>query len=258
MTRARAGIPRAADGSLPRWSCCAFGPTPPISAIALRRPTRAACACGSGCALLATAGAALITFPLAAALAASSGWASVLALAGLAAVEALGGHVRAEVAVLFACIFGGFYAFRRSYLFLVVCFTALIALFYSLVGRFTPGILLLRLEETTLGAAIAVVIATVVLRAPTTSRVRDSVAGELRAIRNVLDALSGEPLDPATLRRRSREHDRALLDLLDAYELLRAPPIRRHPTAQLRVEEVLRLATAPACSPAKRCAAARR
>jgi uncharacterized membrane protein YccC len=162
-------------------------------------------------------------------------------VAGFAVVEIVRGHVRLEVALLFACIFAGFYAFRRSYLFLVVCFTALIAVFYSLLGRFTPGILLLRLEETTIGAAIAVLIAAAVLRTPTLDRAREALLRELHAMCAVLQALLREN-PPAQLRERSREHDRALLDLLDAEELLAAPPMRaRRHRAALPVDQVIRL-----------------
>jgi uncharacterized membrane protein YccC len=144
--------------------------------------------------------------------------------AGFAAVEAAHRHRRVEVGFLFVCIFLGFYAFRRSYFWLVVCITALIAVFYSLVGRFTPGILFLRLEETVIGAAIAVLVASFILTQPTVERAQRAVEEELRAARGVLEGLS---LPAKELRARARAHDRALLDVVLAADLLQAPVVAR-------------------------------
>lgn len=146
-------------------------------------------------------------------------------VAGFAAVEAARRHQRVEVGLLFVCIFLGFYAFRRSYFWLVVCITALIAVFYSLVGRFTPGVLFLRLEETVIGAALAVLVASFILKQPTVERARDAMEKELRAARALLDGLGVVPLPE--LRLLAREHDRALLDAVQASDLLRSPPLAR-------------------------------
>ncbi|MBK3648086.1 FUSC family protein, partial [Streptomyces sp. MBT33] len=63
--------------------------------------------------------------------------------------------------LLAACVFGIFYSAAVSYTWMMLCVTLLAELLYGLLGVLTPGLLVLRLAETAvgaLGAALAVLL----------------------------------------------------------------------------------------------------
>jgi hypothetical protein len=131
-------------------------------------------------------------------------------LAGVGLAEVVAGHRRLELAALFGCLFLAYYLFRLSYAALVFAITVVLAVLYSLLGRFTPGLLLLRLEETFLGCAIGGLVAALVLPASTTERVDAALAAALRELADLLDAP-----DPYRVQR-VRRLDRRVRDLRDA------------------------------------------
>ena len=57
------------------------------------------------------------------------------------------GHSRVELVIVFACVFVSYYFLQASYAGMVLALTLLLAALYGLLGRFTPGILYLRLAE---------------------------------------------------------------------------------------------------------------
>ncbi len=76
---------------------------------------------------------------------------------------AASGHREIVYALVLICVFVGFYAFQQAYGVMTFCITLMIALLYGLLGAFKPELLLLRLEETAAGAAIALLAAVIVL-----------------------------------------------------------------------------------------------
>lgn len=101
---------------------------------------------------------------------------------GLVLATLLAGNGSLEGAALLLAIFGMYYFFLVSYTVGIFCVTVMLGLLYGMLGASLETLLVLRLEETAIGTAAAVFVATFVL--PT--RTRDQV---LRSGRGVLAAL---------------------------------------------------------------------
>jgi len=143
-------------------------------------------------------------------------WARVLGtvlgvVAGLFLARLVTGHDGLEIASIFVCVFLGFYLIQVSYAWMVFWFTMLLSVLYGLLGRFSPGLLYLRIEETLIGAGIGVTIALFLMPERTTAHVQT-------AARQVLDAAS-DYLEEAVVNR-TRETDQARL--LDSARVLDA------------------------------------
>jgi uncharacterized membrane protein YccC len=89
--------------------------------------------------------------------------------AGILAATAASGHYAISLCIIFACVFLAFYFLQAAYGLMVFWITILISLFYGLLGFFSPALLVLRIEETALGAVIGTLVAMFIL--PT--RLRD-------------------------------------------------------------------------------------
>jgi len=127
----------------------------------------------------------------------------------------LNGHAMAETAVLLIAVFGMYYLFTTSYTLSIFCVTILLGLLYGLLGADLDSLLVLRLEETAIGALASVVVAAFVLPARTRDQVRRSGAAVLgalaEAVRCSRHRLAGMPGDsPLEAMRRV---DRQVADL---------------------------------------------
>ncbi len=71
-----------------------------------------------------------------------------------------------SVVMIFACLFFAVYFMQVTYSLMTFWITTMLALLYGLLGKFTFGVLMLRIEETAIGAVIGVAVAILVL--PTT------------------------------------------------------------------------------------------
>lgn len=151
------------------------------------------------------------------------GWHRVLGTAagvgaGIVLASAITGHEALEFSVVLLSIFLGFYLIRVFYAGLVFGITLVLAALYAMMGRFTPGLMVLRLEETLLGCAIGALVATVVLRAPTHEKARLAAADLLRRLADLLhDATVAR--GTGTLER-MRQVDRSLQILHEASQPL--------------------------------------
>ena len=76
----------------------------------------------------------------------------LFAAAGLAELTA--GHTAAVIAVILAAMFCGFYLIRISYAYMIFFITIMVGQLYAVLGEFSTGLLVLRLEETAIGAAV--------------------------------------------------------------------------------------------------------
>ncbi len=101
---------------------------------------------------------------------------------GLVLAWLLAGDESLQAVALLLSIFGMFYVFMVSYTAGIFCVTVMLGLLYGMLGAPLETILVLRMEETMIGAAAAMFVAMFVF--PT--RTRDQV---IRSGRNVLDAL---------------------------------------------------------------------
>jgi hypothetical protein len=116
---------------------------------------------------------------------------------GLLAGHLAQGHPRLEVALIFAFLFLGVYFLRVSYTAMIFFITALLSLLWGLLGRFSDGLLIIRLTETAIGAAFGAIAAIFILPTRTRDVVSTAVAETLDALGVVVHAGIQHLLDPS-------------------------------------------------------------
>lgn len=92
--------------------------------------------------------------------------------AGVLVATLLTGHEAAALAGIFVCLFCAFYFMTVTYSLMTFWITTMLALLYGLLGQFSFGVLMLRIEETALGAVIGATVAVVVLPTNTRTAIR--------------------------------------------------------------------------------------
>jgi uncharacterized membrane protein YccC len=150
----------------------------------------------------------------------SSAWRQVLATVGglclgVAAAELVHGSRNIELSLLFVFIAAGFYAFHGMQNTYTVLLSAMLAMLYELMGMDSPGLLLLRLGETAIGAASAILAARLVFPAHTRDESGSKSAELLRAAGKLLRAVWAAPQRDAR-HAAVRELDRKLQALRQA------------------------------------------
>ncbi len=117
-------------------------------------------------------------------------------VAGLSLAVVLEGNGVAEAVALLVAVFGMYYLFLVSYTLGIFCVTVLLGLIYSLLGASMAPLLVLRLEETAIGAVSAVAVAALVLPVRTRDQVGQSGTAVLKALAEAVGAcrraLAGE------------------------------------------------------------------
>jgi uncharacterized membrane protein YccC len=88
--------------------------------------------------------------------------------AGVLVATLFAGDKTASLAAIFVCLFCAFYFMTVTYSLMTFWITTMLALLYGLLGQFSFGVLMLRIEETAIGAVIGIAVAVLVL--PTNSR----------------------------------------------------------------------------------------
>lgn len=104
---------------------------------------------------------------------------------GVLVATLLTGHETAALAGIFVCLFCAFYFMTVTYSLMTFWITTMLALLYGLLGQFSFGVLMLRIEETAIGAVIGATVAVVVL--PTNTRT--AIRGDARAFLTSLSLL---------------------------------------------------------------------
>jgi uncharacterized membrane protein YgaE (UPF0421/DUF939 family) len=142
-------------------------------------------------------------------------------------VSAVGHHTYWSIALILVSLFLGLYLFRISYAFLAVAITITVSQLYQQLGEFTNSLLLVRLEETALGAAVAVVVVTAVLPLRTRQVLRVAMREHVEAVGRLVHHASGRLLGrddgfETTLRSDARAVDAAYQAVLAT-----AQPLRR-------------------------------
>jgi uncharacterized membrane protein YccC len=102
-------------------------------------------------------------------------------------VSAVGHHTSWSIAIILVSLFLGLYLFRISYAFLAIAITVTVSQLYQQLGEFTNSLLLVRLEETALGAAIAIVVVMLVLPLHTRQVLRVAVREHVEAVGQLTD-----------------------------------------------------------------------
>ena len=149
--------------------------------------------------------------------------------------ELTAGHTLLMLTVIVLSVMCGFYVVNVSYAGMITFITIMVAQLYSALHEFTPGFLVLRLEETALGAAIGIAVGLFVLPTSTRDTVDAAEQAFLESVAAVLDgtadAWEGELADPPGLVRSMEDRMRQLA--LTARPLTR-PLLSGDPTAMRR------------------------
>ncbi|MER5218674.1 FUSC family protein [Streptomyces sp. NPDC002838] len=158
-------------------------------------------------------------------------------VAGIVLAGLVGQHTWTAFALVLLFVFAMFYTAPLSYTLMSFFVTAALGLLYTLLHTYSLSVLVLRVEETALGAACGVVAAAFVLPVQTDRRTNDLLVTVLDRLTDVteraVDQLSGGP--PADLLDQARDLDQALADLRAATQPLTHPitPLRaRRDTAR--------------------------
>ncbi|MEU2717724.1 FUSC family protein [Streptomyces sp. NPDC007205] len=158
-------------------------------------------------------------------------------VAGIGLAGLVGHHTWTAFALVLVLIFAMFYTAPLSYTLMSFFVTAMLGLLYTLLNTYSMAVLVLRVEETALGAACGVIAAAVVLPIHTDRRTNDLLVAVLNRLAEVtraaVDQLSGEA--GADLVEQARDLDQALADLRAATQPLTHPitPLRsRRDTAR--------------------------
>jgi uncharacterized membrane protein YgaE (UPF0421/DUF939 family) len=103
----------------------------------------------------------------------TKGWARLIGTAlgvpaGMLVAAVVSGNHIASLVLIFVCVFFSLYSLKVAYSAMTFWITTMLALLYGLLGQFSYGLLLLRIEETAIGAVIGITVAILVL--PTNAR----------------------------------------------------------------------------------------
>jgi uncharacterized membrane protein YgaE (UPF0421/DUF939 family) len=148
-------------------------------------------------------------------------------LIGSLLVSVIGHNNYGAIAVILGALFFGIYLLRVNYAFMVVGVTIMVSQLYQQLGEFSNSLLVLRLEETSIGAAFAMIVALTVLPLRT-RRVLDVGMRQLvgaigQLVEHASDHLLGEDHDAGvTMRGDARSVDAAYQALIAT-----AQPLRR-------------------------------
>ncbi|GGM07223.1 membrane protein [Streptomyces fumigatiscleroticus] len=158
-------------------------------------------------------------------------------VAGIGLAGLVGHHTWTALFLVLLCVFAMFYSAPLSYTLTSFFVTAMLGLLYTLLHTYSLSVLVLRVEETALGAACGILAAVLVLPVRTDRRTNELLGTVLERLTDVteaaVDQLSGGPA--ADLLDKARDLDQALGDLRSATKPLTHPitPLRaRRDTAR--------------------------
>src|SRR5699024_3186881 len=107
--------------------------------------------------------------------------------AGIAMAAVTSGRPTIALMVIVACVFCGFYLVRVSYAYMIFFITILVSVLYGILGQFSDALLLLRLAETAVGAAIGMLVALLIAPVSTRDAVHKAEADAAESMAEVLE-----------------------------------------------------------------------
>lgn len=133
--------------------------------------------------------------------------------AGVLIATVVAGNTLVSLILIFVCLFFGFYLMKVAYSLMIFWITTMLALLYGLLGQFSFDLLLLlRIEETAIGAVIGVTVALLVLPTHTGTSIRNDVRSFLTTLSELIEisveALFGDTATSPT--EKARQLDREL------------------------------------------------
>lgn len=146
---------------------------------------------------------------------------------GSVLAHAIGHHTNLAVLTVLVSIGLGIYLMRISYAFMVIGITVMVSQMYVQLGEYSDFLLRLRLEETALGAAVAIVTVLIVFPLRSWQVVRVAAREHAEAVRALVDGtlrrVAGDCAD-AELRTAARTLDGAHQTLVASLRPLRGLP----------------------------------
>jgi hypothetical protein len=118
-------------------------------------------------------------------------------MVGALLAHAVGPHTAWSVVVILVSLFLGLYLMRINYAFMVVGITVMVSQLYVQLGEFTDSLLVLRLEETALGAAVTILVVLLVLPLRGARVLRVAQREQVAALADVVDQGRRRLLDDA-------------------------------------------------------------
>jgi len=106
---------------------------------------------------------------------------------GVLVATLFAGDKTASLVAIFVCLFCSFYCMTVTYSLMTFWITTMLALLYGLLGQFSFGVLMLRLEETAIGAVIGVAVAILVLPTNTRTTIRKDTRAYLTALSSLIE-----------------------------------------------------------------------
>jgi uncharacterized membrane protein YgaE (UPF0421/DUF939 family) len=132
---------------------------------------------------------------------------------GVLVATLFAGNTTGSLAAIFVCLFCAFYFMTVTYSLMTFWITTMLALLYGLLGEFSFGVLLLRIEETAIGAVIGVTVAILVLPTNTRTAIREETRAFLTSLCALIE-ISTETMfggdETASPSEQARELDRNL------------------------------------------------
>ncbi len=109
-----------------------------------------------------------------------------------------GDRVWLQIIIVLVALFFGLYLFRVNYTFMTIGITVMVAQLYVELDEFSNGLLLLRLEETALGAGVSMITVLLVLPLHVGRVARVAARQHLEALADLIDRCLDRLLDPAS------------------------------------------------------------
>jgi uncharacterized membrane protein YccC len=122
---------------------------------------------------------------------------------GVLVATLVSGNKIASLVMIFVCLFCAFYFMKVTYSLMTFWISTMLALMYGLLGEFTFGLLLLRIEETAIGAVIGIAAAMLVLPINTRTNIRHDAHTFFITLSDLVEdsvasLLDGHPATPLT------------------------------------------------------------
>lgn len=118
-------------------------------------------------------------------------------LLGAVGAHLVGDRTGVAIAVILVALFFGLYLLRISYAFMVIAITIAVSQLYAQLDEFTDALLVLRLEETALGAAVAALTVLYVLPLHTRRATRVATRQYIQALTAVVEQAIRRLVDQA-------------------------------------------------------------
>jgi uncharacterized membrane protein YccC len=131
---------------------------------------------------------------------------------GVLVATLFAGDKTASLLLIFVCLFCAFYFMTVTYSLMTFWITTMLALLYGLLGQFSFGVLLLRIEETAIGAVIGVAVAILVLPTHTRTAIQNDSRAFLTDLSALIEVSTATMFDDDTLSptEQARQLDRKL------------------------------------------------